>query len=337
MLDYMTTAFMVGTSALSRVQLESFDNALASWRAEGCTVISKMMQIPHSDSEVQTFAFEAVCAGRRGVRETREHRELAVKQKVDRLAFLGRMDDTYLYAPHADLEHPFSEPLYWRILTIADVNRLITDLGLVIRGRMSRAEFLKSNPPSGGHGSPLDFEGYVLLRKMLIGYDYSKLKTVEYYVAHSSKSNIDALLEIAEYAGDAFPNALEAANMLKPGALAARLTIVSDLVDAAIDFSDGSDLMKALPDDVIIQLGDRTRDIKCRIAMNCKGFSLAEQFVPTFIAQFPALGRAKDPEGIVHGLVMYILPWNADRDARIRDLDSSHRAVKDLLAACIKH
>jgi len=250
MAPYMVTSMLCSSGICSREVLEEKKLFyMDAWTLYGKQWIERFMQLPFFDqmTEIQTFSFEAVCADRCGLFGDRPHNELAVAYTRDLLIFLGTtICDKWFYLPHHMIVQPsFEEPLWWNVRHSDQVDQMLDGIDRMIRGTMTKAEYLAMFPPQNPGFNPhsleaiervvIDFEGWVVATvaetsdprhlEVMALLDvqftrYSKIKTFAYYIAHKFREeNIDQLVEISKTAGDIFPLARKIAKLLSGGSL----------------------------------------------------------------------------------------------------------------------
>lgn len=135
------------------------------------------------------------------------HTELAHSYEKSDLSVLGiKCEDGYW--PHFELESEihhsgFKQPMYWEITTGKDAINLLNLLQQVSTFEMTESQFRVRCHPWNKYPTdlPLDHEGFVFLMPTHGSkrWDYSKLKTVLYYIMHKPReSDIDLLTELSQ-------------------------------------------------------------------------------------------------------------------------------------------
>ena len=92
----------------------------------------------------------------------------------------------------------FKEPLYWKISHSSEIEQHINWLSDVIRGRKEISEYLSAMEPCNyDKDVNLTYEGFVFYRSFGEYYDYSKIKTQEFYKTHKYRErNIQYLITL---------------------------------------------------------------------------------------------------------------------------------------------
>lgn len=273
---YMVTAMLCGSEICTRQELDALnkiDNYVEAWDRYGEKWIRKFLGFTFFDSqtEIQTFCFEAICKNRCGLFGDRPHIELACSYDRDRLIFLGTsICDKRFYIPHSMLGAqsliPFEEPLWWQIKHADKVDRMIDDIGQMILGKMDKKTYLTHHPPQNRgfdildekmvEAAIIDYEGWVAMKVAVfkttdsdhiqiidaLGIPvtiYSKIKTEPYYRSHKfHMENIPYLIKLSETAGHIFPLSRKLAGVCASGAVAERLRIIGQKTMSLLDFKD---------------------------------------------------------------------------------------------------
>jgi hypothetical protein len=164
-----------------------------------------------------TLNMETICKDRRSVFGKKEHTELALSYSSTSCTVLGLSmcsSSVVKNMPHFTFSefikaNGFVEPCYWKISHTDDVNSILNDLNDVIFEKISVNDFFSKNPPHNLYKNwekIIDREGFVTFTGA--SYDYGKIKTDAYYIAHKLKSkNIEYLMNLSKIpsACSAFP------------------------------------------------------------------------------------------------------------------------------------
>jgi len=189
---------------------------------------------------------------------------------------------------------------------------------------------------------------------------YSKIKTEAYYRSHKFHAeNIPYLSELAKTAGHIFPLSRKIAGICSDGVIARRLQIIGDQTMRLLDFSDVGPLMTELqrvfqenldnavarqdagesvklPKNPFVNFDKRPFDVKCRIALNFKGFNFGKLLVPIYLDVFPEIDpNIPDLEQMTTGLTMTLAPWENGYSDRIKVLNPRSASVQSLIVCCI--
>jgi hypothetical protein len=106
-------------------------------------------------------------------------------------------------------KYKFIEPMYFTVSHTNQINHLLDELNKVIFEKMSEKEFFEKNVPSNtflNYEYIIDKEGFVTYTGDT--YDYGKIKTDAYYIAHKLKTkNVEYLMQLANIpsARESFP------------------------------------------------------------------------------------------------------------------------------------
>jgi hypothetical protein len=279
MAPYMVTAMLVGSNIVSRKELETMENEFKFthediWLKYGESWIKQFMRFRFFDklTNAQTFCFEAICKNRTGLFGDRPHVELACSYERDRLIFLGTsLCERRFYIPHSVYEEhinkniPFEVPIWWNITHASQVNAMMTDIDNLLRGKMSKKDYLTKYPPANSNfdckdpecieKAIIDFEGWVAMKicnSPIVDSDhksvtnklhipltvYSKIKTNAYYISHKfHEENISSLIELGK-ACSVFPLATKLVYICKSGEITRRLENVKTKILKLLDFKD---------------------------------------------------------------------------------------------------
>ena len=168
--------------------------------------VSANLNIP-SDAST-TISMESICRFRRSIFALKDHTELALSYQSSSCTVLSISycnSLTVKSIPHFIFseficKYRFIEPCFWKVTHTTEVNSLLDDLNAVIFEKMSISEFFAKNKP---HNKYENFE-YIIDREGFVSYtgdtfDYGKIKTDAYYIAHKLKAkNIGYLGELAK-------------------------------------------------------------------------------------------------------------------------------------------
>ncbi len=164
-----------------------------------------------------TVSMESICKGRRSIFAQKDHTELALCYNSSSATVLGISycnDTTVKNIPHFTFssrieESGFVEPCFWTVSHTNEVNILLDDLNKVIFEEITESKFFEIHPPHNEFDNwehIIDREGFVTYSGKT--YDYGKIKTDAYYIAHKLKAkNIPYLMRLAsvESARRSFP------------------------------------------------------------------------------------------------------------------------------------
>lgn len=154
-----------------------------------------------------TVIMESICKGRRSIFAQKDHTELALCYESSSVTILGisYCDNTIVKnIPHFTFSNiikdcGFIEPCFWIVNHTNDVNILLDDLNRVIFEEITESEFFEFHPPFNRFDNwehIVDREGFVTYYGET--YDYGKIKTDAYYIAHKFKTkNIPYLMKLA--------------------------------------------------------------------------------------------------------------------------------------------
>jgi len=171
-----------------------------------------------NQKNIMSLSFETICENRITCWDE-FHTELAISYPKSMIRFLGctfnHLENQGIYKPHFTLEENiksagWEQPLYWKISKSTEVEKMINDLNLVMQGSIKESDFYNNFPPHNSFPSVnnyIDYEGFVFYRVLSDGtYDYSKIKTNSYYVAHKLREEyMGELLKFSEFAETIFP------------------------------------------------------------------------------------------------------------------------------------
>ncbi|MGA1306900.1 MAG: HD domain-containing protein [Candidatus Kapaibacteriota bacterium] len=179
------------------------------------TIITNLTKIAMSSAKDKNFPadasvtvlMESICKGRRSIFAQKDHTELALCYNSSSCTVLGisYCNDTMVKnIPHFTFssrikENGFVEPCFWTVSHTDNVNVLLDDLNKVIFEEISESEFFNIHPPFNEFDNwehIIDREGFVTYAGKT--YDYGKIKTDAYYIAHKLKAkNIFYLMRLA--------------------------------------------------------------------------------------------------------------------------------------------
>lgn len=167
---------------------------------------SQSLNIP-ADASV-TISMESICKDRRSIFAKKDHTELALSYESTSCTVLGISwcdSDVVESRPHFTFsefihQYNFIEPCFWKVTHTNQVNELLDDLNKVIFEKMNDEDFFSKNNPHNQYKNwehIIDKEGFVTYTGET--FDYGKIKTDAYYIAHKLKAkNIAYLMELAK-------------------------------------------------------------------------------------------------------------------------------------------
>jgi hypothetical protein len=180
--------------------------------------------------------------------DTAAHVELACSYSEDQcgISYLGysitTLQGDLVWIPHFDIQHLFSEPVYWIMKSVSECIAALRDLSRVFGGSYTWDDFYSQYPPGNrnlamtSHPDPEGFVSYFLMSSFKSqtppqgqgqekgegekegegedqeqheeeSYVYCKTKTWMYYVMHKIRiRDIPSILTMPEHFGQAFPS-----------------------------------------------------------------------------------------------------------------------------------
>jgi hypothetical protein len=391
MAPYLTTSILVGNNQIRREELTEFDkNYIEAWKKYGKKFIEKILEMKFKGmntileksniSDCYTFCFEAICKKRMGLFGDEMHTELACSYERDRLLFLGiTIVSKRFYIPHSiysesknpNYEIPFEEPLWWRIRNGRYVDLMIDSIEKIIRGELTKDEFLKQFPPENKNDLDdciLDFEGWVAMKhsskskqSTVISDDdhleiiqkigipltiYSKIKTESYYRSHNFHSkNIKYLQNIGKTAGHIFPMANRSLNMFTSEILEKRFRLIGEKLREIFDPK--SNILVELNEKINEQMKEkkikknpmsgidmRPDDVKWKIILNSPFFDISI-IVSIYGEFFHELNKSSSNIGsMIKNLTQSLRPWENNYNQRIVNLSPTDDILIDFIGAC---
>lgn len=332
-----------GKPLVSREEM-STKTPLQIWQEHGSKFLERIFAIhgpayaKYPDDSI-TLMFEMICAGNRDAFPgAKYHDEFACNATKDQFLFLGLgYASLEVNLPHCiiDINGAFQQPAFWKIENAKQVNEMIRDLQLVMCGKMTKLQFIKTYPPV----NPIEFdelhpEGFVLYGYVadettpihqayaLPGIlTYAKVKTLIYYMAHKFKvENIEALVEYGRVSPGHFPLCDNLYNIYSSGKLQQLLTQLHGEIKKMLDVTDEQSPLRIAIVQLDTQDGDfsmhplqlleriKTKDIQSSFI----GALLKEQSTPKDITLSQLLAN------MLTGL--FIKGWNATFNTSIQTL-----------------
>lgn len=266
---------------------------------------------------------ETICANRVESYSGYVHRELAVSYPVSSFTILSITsitNDTYEVKPHylySDLiaRCGFTEPAFWMVKSVAEVDALIQDVDKCIFNKMVCDEFYSAHPPSNlySYDKIIDYEGFVtydLKREN----SYGKIKTDSYYNAHKLRDdNIPFLCELNQVAGHIFPLARIVAETISH--LDSKLDIINTQL---VELISSDKLIEHLPLKASTGLKQRPKAVQFNICINNAKDAYAKLGFEIFKEHFPSLVLSCDMKGFIVNYSMNCELW-LDSPKKIND------------------
>lgn len=357
MQDYMTTSILDGLDIVSYDALVEFAKVPSNTPARameefGMEFVVRVSEMVHGMAgENHTFSFEAVCK-RRMTAWGNLHTELAVSYQQSLFRFLGVShcsSEGVIYEPHflhSQRAHAvgFEEPLWWNVNHALEIEAMFNGLSDCIRQKISHNEFLKRYPPANEFmpvKDDFDYEGFVFYRGD--NYDYNKIKTAEYYMAHKFNSaHIKELRELAETASEFFP--LTAVVRSFFDSLEQNLTNAAKAVFDSLTSGENRDRLVAKLDARVAKaFVTKPPNVQCKMLLNNEATKdVLDDLIGLFSPYFPAVANTAvlvtDVKNTLKTIVMETAPWDTGFEKRVQTLvaDKSWRAVGVLFDICLQ-
>lgn len=257
---------------------------------------------------------ETICANRTESFSGKVHTELAVSYPVSSFTILSItsiFEDSYKVMPHyhySDLifQNGFTEPAYWMVDTVAQVDALIQGVDFCIFQKMTCDEFYQQFKPTNKYcyTKVMDYEGFVT-------YDlnrcdsYGKIKTDSYYKSHKLRNdNIGFLCDLSKVAGHIFPLARIVSETIT--SLNTKLNLINDDLISIIS---SEEMISHLPAKASNGFAQRPRQLQFKIIINnakdvfgTKGFSVFQKY-------FPSIQMSEDMKSLIVSYSMKTELW----------------------------
>lgn len=371
MMDYMITAIIPATTDINIYEeakkfspIELFKKHSYNFFAQLDTFyrIAKEKSFYHP---IMTLSLEAICMHRASAwvqQNGRIHTELTVSYDHSTIKVLGiGYGDTKIdYLPHFAFNDVinnagFYEPLWWNIQNGKEIEQMMIDLSETIRNPnkiIAEKLYFEKHPLNITNKVPskltklnetLDYEGFVFYRKIhgsgsCTIYDYSKIKTIEYYKSHKLRDeNIAYLVELGKTASNIFPITRIVTEFF--GDCSGLFEKVCDQINELLNMDiDMNPLYIGLQTDKAkSSYLTQTPQVKARMLVNASDNWKNEAY-KIFVKVFPKLEQTVLPrdeiDANIKGLVMKIVPWEKEYMSRINKLIDSH---DKLIGALFKH
>ena len=354
MQDHMITAILVdcGIPYEQIKELAKTNTPAELFQVYGHLFLNKLNKL------FSQFNCDKICSCYEAVNERRTtawgntHKELTVDYPKSILRILGCTFDG-IYKAHFQFEEEltkagFEQPLYWKISHATQIENLMKDLTRIIHKEISVNEFFDLNKPNNIHMSSLmlpgtegaevtmipDYEGFVFYREVNGRYDYSKIKTEEYYKSHKfHEDNVSYLIRLGKVASDIFPLTRVATDFYLN--LEDKLKNICDDIHAKLN---SGILFELLPEKAQISYHKQKPDTQMKMLINA-GDKVNYVFLESFKQIFPRLEHIENIGNIgstMKGILMNVLPWAPDSEVRISQLvkkleiKSEKNPLKDL-------
>lgn len=344
MQDHMITSILVdcGISYEQIKELGKTNSPAELFQIYGHLFLNKLNKL------FSQFNCDRMCACYEAVNERRTtawgntHKELTIDYPKSILRILGCTFDSGMYKAHFQFEEElvragFEQPLYWKINHATQIENLMKDLTKIIHKEISVADFFDRNKPDNIHLPSLmfpDYEGFVFYREVGGRYDYSKIKTEEYYKSHKfHEDNVSYLIRLGKVASDIFPLTRVAIDFYMN--LEDKLKNICNDIYAKL--SSGI-LFELLPEKAQISYHKQKSDTQMKMLINA-GDKVNYVFLESFKQVFTRLEKIEDISSIgptMKGILMNVLPWVPDSEIRISQLvkkleiKSEKNPLKDL-------
>ena len=257
---------------------------------------------------------ETICANRTESYSGIIHTELAVSYPHSSFTVLSStsiFEDSYKVSPHyefSDLIHKcgFSEPAFWKVNTVAEVDALIQGVDACIFQRMTTTEFYAKFKPSNKfkYDEIIDYEGFVT-------YDanrensYGKIKTDSYYKAHKLRDdNVGFLCDLNKVAGHIFPLARIVAQTVTE--LDGKLDIINVQL---VELISSDKMIEFLNPKAAKGFAQRPRELQFKIIINTAKDKFSEFAFEIFQSHFPSLVSSDDMKSFIVKYAMETKLW----------------------------
>jgi len=257
---------------------------------------------------------ETICANRLESYSGKVHTELAISYPVSSFTILSVtsiFEDSYKMMQHykySELIHQngFSEPAYWMVDNVAQVDALIQGVDSCIFQKLTCDEFYSLFKPSNKYtyDKVIDYEGFVT-------YDlnrddsYGKIKTDSYYKSHKlHNNNVAFLCELNKVAGHIFPLARIVSETIT--SLESKLVFINKELISVIS---SAEMISHLPAKASNGFVDRPRALQFKIIINNAKDKFGEEGFTVFQKYFPSLVMSDDMKSFVVNYAMKTELW----------------------------
>jgi hypothetical protein len=258
-----------------------------------------------SDTATMTIVFELVNANRTtgwGVL----HTEFAVSYPesfMRLLSFTLMTRTTIEVVPHFAMNVcGFREPYWWRATHTQQLDDMMQDMDLVVRGRMEYSAFLEKYPVSNTSLGKMyfDAEGFVIYTGE--DFQYHKAKLEAYYKTHKFKEhNVPYLIELGNTpAAELYPMA-SAVRQFNESLDA----VTGKLQPICMDLVHSDALRDCLPEKARNSYKEKNFRIQVNMLLNGTGSDAI--VIPIFETLFPQLQTSKTERHVVFGLLKRIV------------------------------
>jgi hypothetical protein len=207
-ISYIITALLLATVDAETIELAKQETPLTALEKYGADLMKSLNTFYNSVPEHEwiSLSLEAVCPYNTCFWYPDEpHIELAVTYQTGFCKVLSYSTGLSNVVPHfmfSDLIAAMNldEPYWWRISETTDIEIMIRDLSTSVLDCKSPV-FTEVHKPSNRYSVQnrcIDPEGFIFWSDINSELDYHKIKTVEYYSAHSSKTGLTKLVALAD-------------------------------------------------------------------------------------------------------------------------------------------
>ena len=278
------------------------------------------------DTNIITLCFETICKNRTTAWKEL-HTELAISYNKSNMKFLGASfcgNNFIKFIPHfiLNINNIFLEPLWWKISSTTEINLMLSDIELCIKGYITSQEYIKKYIPYNidsykDNDINIDYEGFVFYTPYLDGtnieYDYHKIKSTTYYKAHNFKTkNIDYLLDIStsDVALSVFPVVYKIKSFFE--SLASKLIICVDkFSEELLKDVKNNKLYEGLNEKAKISFNKQNINVKYKMLINASN-NFNDIIMQIFIEQFPELNKSTlEKQYICTNLKKIIMLYNS--------------------------
>jgi len=234
-----------------------------------------------------------------------EHTELAISYPHSAMNFLSVTvctEDQVHYYPHFQLPNfsfddeqsetinqDFPEPPYWSIVETSQIGNMVDHLEGIMSGKHTDASFFEAFPPNNNVCPTFpDYEGFILYTKTTDSFEYNKVKTPTYYIAHKLRlESIPLLCQIAPYVGHIFPLPRKVASLTHT--IGQNLFECLEAIDSEMKSGEKSQFFEFLPEKAKVSFLKQKPDVQKKMLMNCSGDKFSVFAFGVFSVKFPNL------------------------------------------------